>query len=158
LPKIPFILMGAGVGTLGWQLRKKSAVKEVEAAAAPAAQAQKENLEDLLRVEPLTVEVGVSLVSFIAEGSQSPLLRRVSAIRKQLASELGFIIPPVRVNDNLSTLRAREYAIFLKGIEIARFELMQGCDLAIAVTATERPPEGHPTKDPVFGVQAWWVP
>jgi flagellar biosynthesis protein FlhA len=157
LPKIPFIVMGAGLGTLGWRLRKSEGGKEMEATAAPATQ-QKENLEDLLRVEPLTIEVGVSLVSFIAEGSNSPLLRRVAAIRRQLAGDLGFIIPPVRVNDNLTSLRAREYAIFLKGMEVARFELLQGCDLAIAVSATERPPEGYPTKDPVFGVNAWWVP
>ena len=156
LPKIPFILLGAGLGTVAWQLRKSAASVESEAVTAPAA--QRENLEDLLHVEPLAIEVGISLVSFIAAGNQSPLLRRVAAIRKQLAGDLGFIIPPVRVNDNMATLRAREYAIYLKGIEIARFELIQGCDLAIAVTATERPPEGHPTKDPVFGVNAWWVP
>jgi len=133
------------------------------AASLPAAAAQtqpktaKENLEDLLRVEPLSVEVGVSLISYISDGSNSPVLRRIAGIRKQLASELGFIIPAIRVTDNLS-LRAREYAIQLKGIEIARFELPQGCELAIALTASDRPPDGRPTKDPAFGVAAWWVP
>jgi flagellar biosynthesis protein FlhA len=61
------------------------------------------------------------------------------------------------VTDNLS-LRAREYTISLKGIEIARFEMPQGCDMAIAVTATDKPPEGRPAKDPAFGVPAWWIP
>jgi flagellar biosynthesis protein FlhA len=63
----------------------------------------------------------------------------------------------VRVTDNLS-LRAREYSICLKGVEVTRFELPQGSELAIALTSADRPPEGRPTKDPAFGVPAWWVP
>ena len=155
LPKIPFLLMGAGLGTAAW--RMKNNAKAVPESAAAAPRTPKENLEDLLRVEPVSIEVGVSLVSYISDGANSPLLRRIGNIRKQLATELGFIIPPVRVTDNL-TLRAREYSINLKGVEIARFELPQGCELAIAVTGSERPPEGRPTKDPAFGVAAWWIP
>ena len=156
LPKLPFIFLGVGLGTIGWRMKKSAAAAPASAAAAPPRTA-KENLDDLLRVEPLSIEVGVSLISFISEGANSPLLRRIGNIRKQLATELGFIIPAVRVTDNL-TLRAREYSINLKGIEIARFDLPHGCDLAIAVTGTERPPEGRPTKDPAFGVPAWWIP
>ena len=156
LPKIPFILLGAGLGAIAWQMKKKAEAAPAGAAAAPP-KTPKENLDDLLRVEPISIEVGVSLISYISDGANSPLLRRIGNIRKQLATELGFIIPPVRVTDNLS-LRAREYSINLKGIEIARFELPLGCDLAIAVTGTERPPDGRPTKDPAFGVPAWWIP
>jgi flagellar biosynthesis protein FlhA len=156
LPKLPFILLGVGLGTVGWRMKKSAAAAPAGATAAPPKTA-KENLDDLLRVEPLSIEVGVSLISFISDGVNSPLLRRIGNIRKQLATELGFIIPAVRVTDNL-TLRAREYSINLKGIEIARFDLPHGCDLAIAVTGTERPPEGRPTKDPAFGVPAWWIP
>jgi len=157
LPKIPFIFLGAGLGTIGWQMKQKGAATAMAESGAALPKAQKENLEDLLRVEPLSIEVGVSLVSFISDGANSPLLRRIGNIRKQLAAELGFIIPAVRVTDNLS-LRAREYSINLKGIEIARFELPSGCDMAIAVTAKDKPPEGRPTKDPAFGVPAWWIP
>jgi flagellar biosynthesis protein FlhA len=156
LPKIPFILLGAGLGTVGWRMRKAAAIAPAGATAVPPKTA-KDNLDDLLRVEPLSIEVGVSLISFISDGANSPLLRRIGNIRKQLVTELGFIIPAVRVTDNLG-LRAREYSINLKGIEIARFELPQGSDLAIAVTATGRPPDGRPTKDPAFGVPAWWIP
>jgi flagellar biosynthesis protein FlhA len=157
LPKIPFIFLGVGLGTIGWQMKKKIGAATPADPNAPMPKTQKENLEDLLKVEPLSIEVGVSLVSFISDGTNSPLLRRIGNIRKQLATELGFIIPAVRVTDNLS-LRAREYAISLKGVEIARFELMQGCDMAIAVTATDKPPDGRPAKDPAFGVPAWWIP
>ena len=156
LPKIPFIFLGAGLGTIGWQMKKKAQAVPTDSGAAQP-RTPKENLEDLLRVEPISIEVGVSLVSFISDGANSPLLRRIANIRKQLASDLGFIIPAVRVTDNLG-LRAREYSISLKGIEIARFEMPAGCDMAIAVTGTEKPPEGRPTKDPAFGVPAWWIP
>lgn len=157
LPKIPFLLLGCGVGAAGWRMRKNSARPALQESASGTVKPPKENLDDLLRVEPLSIEVGVGLISFIAEGVNSPLLRRIGSIRKQLATELGFIIPSVRVTDNL-TLRAREYSICLKGIEVARFELPQGSELAIALTATQPPPDGRPTKDPAFGVAAWWVP
>jgi flagellar biosynthesis protein FlhA len=156
LPGIPFVLLGAGLGTVAWRMHKKQALPAA-GSSAEKPKPVRENLEELLRVEPLSVEVGVGLISFLAGGANSPLLRRIAGIRKQLAPELGFIIPPVRVADNLS-LRAREYSIALKGIEIARFEMPAGLELAIALTASEKPPEGRPTKDPAFGVPAWWVP
>jgi flagellar biosynthesis protein FlhA len=156
LPGIPFLLMGGGLGLAAWNMKKKT--KQVAAEAAVAApKATRENLEDLLKIEPLSVEVGVGLISFLTGGANSQLLKRIGGIRKQLATDLGFIIPPVRVADNLA-LRAREYSICLKGVEMARFELPPGMELAIALTATEKPPEGKPTKDPAFGVAAWWVP
>jgi flagellar biosynthesis protein FlhA len=156
LPRIPFLVLGAGLGTAAWKMKKKSTQVSADAAAAQP-KAAKENLEDLLKIEPLSIEVGVGLISFLTGGANSQLLKRIGGIRKQLATELGFIIPPVRVADNLS-LRAREYSICLKGVEMARFELPPGSELAIALTATEKPPEGKPTKDPAFGVNAWWVP
>src|SRR5690348_15009983 len=117
MPKLPFLLLGAGAGTAGWQMRRRElreAAPAVEAKPAPA----KENVEALLRIEPLAIEVGLGLVGLVEGAQDSPLLRRISAIRKQLASELGYLLPPVRVTDNL-TLRSREYLIALKGVEIA---------------------------------------
>jgi flagellar biosynthesis protein FlhA len=157
LPTLPFLVLGSGVGAIGWRMRKRAAQNLLPESNTGTARPAKENLDDLLRVEPLSIEVGVSLISFISEGANSPLLRRIGSIRKQLATELGFIIPAIRVTDNLG-LRAREYSICLKGIEIARFELPQGSELAIALTSSEPPPGGRPTKDPAFGVSAWWVP
>ncbi len=155
LPGVPFLLLGAGLGTVAWRMKKKAALPSADTTSAQPK--VHENLEDLLRIEPLSIEVGVGLISFLTGGANSALLRRIAGIRKQLATELGFIIPPVRVADNLS-LRAREYSICVKGVEVARFELPPGAELAIALTGTEKPPEGKPTKDPAFGVAAWWVP
>ena len=156
LPKIPFILLGCGLGAVAWQMKSRAdhALRTPEA---EPLRPSRENLEDLLRVELLSLEVGVGLIPYITDGVNSPLLRRIGAIRKQLAAELGFIIPSVRVTDNLG-LKAREYSILLKGIEIARFDLPAGSELAIAVSASSKPPGGRATVDPAFGVPAWWIP
>ncbi len=94
----------------------------------------------------------------LVEGAEnSPLLRRISSIRKQLAGDLGYLLPPVRVADNLS-LRAREYAILLKGVEIARYELPQGSELAIPMGAPDPTLQGAATREPAFGMNALWIP
>ncbi len=153
LPKIPFLLLGAGVGTAGWRLRQKNAATEkAPSGAAPA----KENLETLLKVELLAIEVGLGLVKLVEGAQQSPLLRRIASIRRQLASDLGYVLPPVRVTDNLS-LRAREYAISLKGVEIARYELAPGCEMAIHPGQNAAKIDGVATKEPAFGIAAVWI-
>ncbi len=154
LPKIPFLALGASVGVVAWRLRQKSGAPEKSktSVAAPA----RENFEGLLRVEPLAVEVGLGLVQLVEGGQNSPLLKRISSIRRQLVTELGYILPPVRVTDNL-TLKAREYAISIKGVEIARYELAHGCELAIHTDDKVEKIEGIPTREPAFGMAALWI-
>jgi flagellar biosynthesis protein FlhA len=155
LPMLPFLLFGTGLGALALRMRKNAAAAEkTTAAAAPAA--ARENLDALLRVEPLAVEVGLGLVRLVEGGAQSPLLKKIAAIRRQLAGELGYLLPPVRVTDNLS-LRAREYVLLLKGSEVARHELPQGCELAINAGKVATPIEGLATREPAFGIPAVWI-
>lgn len=155
LPKVPFLLLSAATGSIAWRLGRS---QTLQAETAPKAEltSPKENLEALLRVEPLAVELGLGLVSLAEGGQNAPLLRRVAAIRRQLATEFGFLLPPLRVADNLS-LRAREYAVQLKGIELTRYELMPGHELAIP-SGTTPPPAGMTTREPAFGLPAVWVP
>jgi flagellar biosynthesis protein FlhA len=155
LPTIPFLLLGAGMGTSAWRMRKRgiAAQKGTETKAAPA----RENLDAVLKVEPLAVEVGLGLIKLVEGGKTSPLLRRISGIRRQLATDLGYIFPPVRVTDNLS-LKPREYMISLKGTEVARYEMPQGMDLAIPVGKNAAPLAGQATREPAFGMPAWWIP
>ncbi|MCU1237487.1 MAG: flagellar biosynthesis protein FlhA [Candidatus Solibacter sp.] len=157
MPKAPFLLLGFGAGAAGWRMRKN----EVAAAASPVEETgkpapAKDSVEALLRVEPLAIEVGLGLIGLVEGAQESPLLRRISAIRRQLATDLGYLLPPVRVTDNLS-LRSREYVISLKGVEIARYELPQGCELAIATGTASTPLEGQATRDPAFGMAATWI-
>ena len=153
LPKIPFLVLGASVSTMAWRLRQKSVTSEK--AKAPTAAPARDNLEALLRIEPLAIEVGLGLVQLVEGGQNSPLLRRITSIRRQLATELGYILPPVRVTDNL-TLKAREYTISIKGVEVARYELAHGCELAIH-SDEKAEPIGIPTREPAFGIAAAWV-
>src|SRR3954466_9683235 len=129
LPTIPFLLLGGGLGAVAWGKRKKVQSFAKSEAASPAA-AVTDSLETLLKVEPIAIEVGLGLVSLVAGGTTSPLLKKIAAIRRQFATNLGYLLPPVRVNDNLS-LRSREYVILLRGSEIGRFELMPGSELAL---------------------------
>jgi flagellar biosynthesis protein FlhA len=154
MPKIPFLVLGAGVGTIGWRVRQKTVVGDKTKA--PAAVPARESLEGLLKVEPLAVEVGLGLVQMVEGGQNSPLLKRIASIRRQLATELGYILPPVRVTDNL-TLKAREYVFSIKGIEIARFELVHGCELAIHSDEKSEAIEGLPAREPAFGIAAVWI-
>jgi len=156
MPKLPFLLLGGGAGFAGWRMRRKEIEAPKESAADVKPATAKDNLEAMMRVEPLAVEVGLGLVGLVEGGQDSPLLRRIAAIRKQTAHDLGFLLPPVRVADNLS-LRSREYAISLKGIEISRFELPQGCELAIPAGNPAPVIEGQATRDPAFGMSALWI-
>ena len=158
MPKLPFLLLGFGAGAAGWNMRRK----EVALSAAPAEEAGKpaaarDNVESLLRVEPLAIEVGLGLIGLVEGAQDSPLLRRISAIRRQLAGDLGYLLAPVRVTDNLA-LRSREYLISLKGVEVSRYELPQGCELAIPTNAASAPIDGQATRDPAFGMNAVWIP
>src|SRR5450759_1613342 len=158
MPVLPFLLLGSGAAAAGWKMRQK----ELALAAAPAEEAgkpagAKDNVESLLRVEPLAIEVGLGLIGLVEGAQESPLLRRISAIRRQLAGDLGYLLAPVRVTDNLG-LRSREYVISLKGVEVSRYELPQGCELAIPTSAASAPIEGQATRDPAFGMNAFWIP
>jgi len=154
LPTIPFLLMGGGLGTVGWRMRQKSATAAVNSTVAPAK--AKEDLDVLLKVEPLSVEVGLGLVNLVERGADSPLLGRVAGIRRQLATQLGYLMPPVKVKDNVA-LRSREYVIQMRGSEIARFELLQGHELAIPSGNPDPSLQGKPTVDPAFGLPAIWI-
>ena len=164
LPTVPFLLLGSGVGYAGWRMRQKALTAEKAAPATIPAPAR-ENLETALKVEPLAIEVGLGLVKLVEGAQTSPLLRRIAGIRKQMASDVGYLVPPVRVTDNLQ-LKAGEYLALLKGAEIARFEMVQNCELAIhagaggagAGTDGAAPTlDGVATREPAFGIPAVWV-
>lgn len=155
LPAVPFLCLGGGLGTVAWLRRQKSDESVKNTAASGAA--PKEDLESLLKVEPVAIEVGLGLAGLVAGGKSSPLLKRIAGIRRQFVTNLGFLLPPVRVTDNL-TLRAREYVVLLKGAEIGRYELLPGCELAVPTAKADKGFTGQKTKEPAFGLPAVWVP
>lgn len=156
LPSIPFLALGGGLGTLAW-FRSKKIDTDVKKEAATIQESPKEDLESMLRVEPLAIEVGLGLAGLVAGGKTSPLLKRIAGIRRQFVTNLGYLLPPVRVTDNLS-LRSREYLVLLKGSEIGRYELLPGNELAIPTNKADKSFPGQPTREPAFGLPAIWVP
>jgi flagellar biosynthesis protein FlhA len=156
LPTLPFVALGGGLGVIAWQKQRQKQAGTAIASAA-AEKPAKEAIENLLQVDPLSVEVGLGLVKLVDGGPKSPLLQRITGIRKTLASQLGYQMPSIKVNDNL-TLRSREYTILIKGVEVARYELPSGQELAIPNAEVRGGVEGTPTKDPAFGLAARWIP
>ena len=162
LPKLSFVLMAAGVALLA---RKLPAAKEGamalsdEAAptkAAVAEVAKGENLASLLKMDELTLEIGFQLISLVDEKQGGQMLNRVRALRRHLATELGFIVPAVHITDNLR-LKPREYVVSLRGVEIARWQTEQNCLLAVNADPKARAMPGTETREPAFGVMARWI-
>ena len=159
LPKFSFFLLAAGTAFLAWRAPKIGA----EPAATPAGEKKaakekdKESVEDLLKLDELSLEVGYSLVPLVDQNQGGQLLARVKALRQNLAQQLGFIVPPVHITDNVR-LKPREYVIALRGVEVARWEMFQDHMMAISSEGSPRPLPGTPTKEPAFGVAAVWIP
>jgi flagellar biosynthesis protein FlhA len=107
-------------------------------------------------VDPLSVEVGYALIALVDERQGGTLLSRVRSIRKQIAADTGIVVPPVHVADNLQ-LSPRTYTILLKGVEVARGELHPERLLAINPGTASGSVEGTATREPAFGLPAWWI-
>src|SRR5208283_4487160 len=159
LPKFSFFLLAAGTAFLAWRAPKLA--DEPASAAAAAATAEKkpakDSVEDLLKLDELSLEVGYGLVPLVDQNQGGQLLARVKALRQNLAQQLGFIVPPVHITDNVR-LKPREYVIALRGVEVARWEMHQDQMMAISSEGSPRPLPGTPTKEPAFGVAAVWIP
>lgn len=159
LPKLSFLALGGLLAYGASRLGKMA--HEDKPGAAPArglggAAASPEALEPLLKVEPLALEVGYALVPLVDEAQGGKLLPRIRALRKQLALQLGFIIPSIHITDNLQ-LQPREYVLSLRGVEIGRYETYHNCLLAIHSGVQAPPLEGRETREPAFGVAARWI-
>jgi flagellar biosynthesis protein FlhA len=159
LPKFSFFLLAAIVGVLAWRAPKIMADKSGKVDTGTDPKAKKpatESIEDLLKLDELSLEVGYGLVALVDQEHGGQLLARVRALRSSLALQLGFIVPSVHITDN-ARLKAREYVISLRGVEIARWEMHEDHLLAISSDATPPPLAGTATREPAFGVSALWI-
>lgn len=159
LPKIPFLLVAGSLAYAGRTMSKEQAAATPEAAADKKAKADKtqpENLAGLLHLDDLTLEIGYQLIPLVDEKQGGQLLTRVRTLRRHLASDLGFLVPPVHISDNLR-LRPREYVCSLRGIEIGRWQTEANHLLAVSADPNRRPLPGKETREPAFGVPAIWI-
>ncbi len=155
MPKISFMIISLLTGILAYNLFKVAKKEEEVKKEAPAAP-PKEAVEKLLALDLMELEVGYGLIPLVDATQGGELLQRIKALRKQLATEMGFIIPAIHIRDNLQ-LKPNEYLLLLKGVEIARGELMPGYWLAITPEERGLAVKGVQTKEPAFGLPAIWI-
>ncbi len=159
LPKVPFLLVAGSLAYAGRSLSKEEAAASSDAATDKKAKADKtqpENLVGLLHLDDLTLEIGYQLIPLVDEKQGGQLLTRVRTLRRHLASDLGFLVPPVHISDNLR-LRPREYVCSLRGIEIGRWQTEANHLLAVSADPNRRQLPGKDTREPAFGVPAVWI-
>nr|WP_245536281.1 flagellar biosynthesis protein FlhA [Terriglobus roseus] len=163
IPKIPFLMVAGALALFGRRLPSEQLLTQETAltgtsngGAAISPVPGGEDLGSLLRVEELTLEIGFQLIPMVDEKQGGQMLNRVRALRRHLATELGFIVPPVHITDNLR-LRPREYVVLLRGTEIGRWQTENNCLLAVNSDPKARSIPGTETREPAFGVQAKWI-
>ncbi len=160
LPMMPFIALAGCIAILArkssrtedrrLELAHLSSIPEVEAPA-PA-----DPMRDLLQIDPIELEVGYALIPLVDESQGGDLLERISLLRKQAALELGILVPPIRIRDDIR-LPANEYLIKLRGSEVARAEVMPRFMMALNTGGVVAQIDGMDTVDPSFGMPARWI-
>ena len=165
LPKLAFLLIAGALALFARSLPPESQsdagqdeviAKAAAGTAADSTRTPVEELGSLLRMDDLTLEIGFQLIPFVDEKMGGQMLNRVRALRRHLATELGFIVPAIHITDNLQ-LRPREYVVLLRGTEIARWQTDGNCLLAVNADPRAKKLPGAETTEPAFGVPARWI-
>jgi flagellar biosynthesis protein FlhA len=156
-PKLPFIILGLSSLAATWigTQRRKDEVRTREVAAAAPKQ-KEERIEDYLHVDPMELEIGYGLIPLVDIKQGGDLLDRITMIRRQLATELGIIIPPIRIRDNIQ-LKPNEYRIKIRTILVGSGELMSGAYLAMDPGSASKKIRGIATIEPAFNLPALWI-
>jgi flagellar biosynthesis protein FlhA len=150
LPAVPFFILSAIIGSMGFALRKEAVMDEmIEPQDEAELPSPSEEIESYL-------QVGYNLISLVDAEQGGDLFDRITSMRKQIAIELGIIVPPIRVRDNLQ-LKENDYSIKIRGNELAEGEIMMGHHLAMNAGNVEHAIEGLETIEPAFGLSAIWI-
>jgi flagellar biosynthesis protein FlhA len=162
LPKVPFFLLAAATGACAYLLYKDEKEKEIadieykEAEAVEIEKKEPENVMSLISVEPMEVEIGYGLIPLADESAGGDLLQRIASVRRQCAIEMGIVVQPIRIRDNLQ-LKTNEYVIKIRGTVIASGELMASMLLCMDPTNESVDIPGIKTVEPTFGLPAVWI-
>ena len=159
LPFLPFLVLSGATGALGLTTRNLQKVKEdeevVEAGKTPQIP-EPERVKSLLHVDPMELEIGYGLITLVDTSQGGDLLDRITLLRRQFATDMGIIVPPIRIRDNLE-LQPNEYVFRINGIEIAKHELMVNMYMALNTGLATEKLQGIETREPSFGLPAVWV-
>ncbi|MDI6874117.1 MAG: flagellar biosynthesis protein FlhA [Actinomycetota bacterium] len=158
LPKVSLLAMALGTFGVSLAMRRevKEAVPEAEVEEEPLGPRSREEVLELVKVDPMELELGYDLIPLVDPGSGSDFMDRVILVRRQIALELGIVVPPIRLRDNL-TLSPDTYRILIRGAEVARGELRTRGYLALNAGEADTTFPGVPTTEPAFGLPALWI-
>ena len=160
LPKLPFILVGGGLGVAAFyvgKIKRKEQEQSMIPEVVPTTEAETpEDMLEMIVIDAMELEIGYSLIPLIDDEMPDNLLKRITGIRRQMMSELGLVLPVVRIRDNLR-LQPQAYRIKIRGQEIAHGELLLDRVLAIPGSETDEELKGIQTSEPAFGLPALWV-
>ncbi len=160
LPKIPFALVSIGLGVAAYFTQKMKAEEEKALLKppepGPTEPETPEQMLEMVMVDPIEIEIGYSLIPLIDDQAQENLLQRITGIRRQIMSELGLILPVVRIRDNLR-LQPNEYRIKIRGQEIANYQIMLDHLMAIPSDSVEGDLPGITANEPAFRLPAKWI-
>jgi flagellar biosynthesis protein FlhA len=167
MPWFVFLLLASACGYAAWHLHRQAQqaaqsgkVAAAEQAAAEPPPSQEASWDDIVPVDVLGLEVGYRLIPLVDKAQDGELLRRIKAIRKKFAQEIGFLPPPVHIRDNLE-LKPSQYRVLLKGVVAGEGEAFNGMLLAINPGGLSgeirQSVPGTPTRDPAFGLPAIWI-
>ena len=159
MPKLPLWGVAAFVGGTAWTMtrnKRQAAASVVKQQKAAASQKKPDKIETLLTVDPMELEVGYQLVQLVDTTKGGDLLERISLIRRQIAIEFGVVVPPIRIRDNMQ-IDPHGYVIKLRGNPLASGQVYPGQYLAMDSGAASGKLIGTETREPAFGLPAWWV-
>ncbi len=162
MPHVAFLGISLACWALAYYLRsvmkREMADAERDKEKAPSVEKKREpeNVSALLAVDPLEIEIGYSMIPLVDEAQGGDLLERITGIRRQMATDLGLVVPPIRIRDNMQ-LSPSEYVIKIKGSEISRWKIMPGHLLAMATGPQMPSIPGVETKEPTFNLKAYWI-
>lgn len=159
MPHVAFLLMAAALAGLGFWLMQRQTAAAAQPKPEPAPQPEEPaevGWQDITPVDRLGLEVGYRLVPLVDRTQDGELLRRVRGIRKKIAQDLGFLVPPVHIRDNLQ-LKPGAYRITLKGVTVGEGEVQVGKYLAINPGRVLGSVQGQTTQDPAYGLPAVWI-
>ncbi|VAX17074.1 Flagellar biosynthesis protein FlhA [hydrothermal vent metagenome] len=159
MPGVPFTGLGIAAGFIAYMLYQadeetKQAVVDEEKRIAETPPPEK--VESLLPLDSLELEIGYELIPLVDAAQGGELLERIKSVRRQFALEIGIIVPPMHIRDNLQ-LKSNAYSILIKGVEVAKGELWINHHLAINPGTITQKVAGVETVDPTFGLPALWV-
>lgn len=159
MPNLVFLLLASTLGWFAWKMKqaeRKIVETPVKVAPPPVQEAMEASWSDVAPLDVLGLEVGYRLIPLVDKSQDGELLRRIRGIRKKFAQEVGFLVSPVHIRDNLE-LKPNTYRILLKGVEVGTGEAYVGQFLAINPGRVAGTLNGAVTKDPAFGLPATWI-